>query len=106
MPTARRVILFMLLLAGLEGFAGRSARAQGWDYGRQMFGFAQYSPSTGWSSYYHPGDGRRGVYYVDAGNGNYYGDPKARPLAPFGAGIAATHRGQFPGRRRIGAWHR
>jgi hypothetical protein len=102
----RRTFWLALALTTGGGFAGTTARAQGWDYGRQMFGFAQYSPSTGWSSYYHPGDGRRGIYYVDAGHGNYYGDPKARPLAPSGPAAPRVHRHRHPallwptGRRR------
>ncbi len=30
------------------------APAQAWDTGRNMFGFAQYYPGSGWSSFYHP----------------------------------------------------
>jgi hypothetical protein len=100
-----RSIRLPALLAGALtfGLGASSARAQGWDYGRQMFGFAQYNPSTGWSSYYHPGDGRRGVYYVDAGGGNFYGDPRARPLTVPAAAASAWGRA-WRSRARHSRW--
>lgn len=86
--TLRRSLALVLLLA-----AGSStARAQGWDYGRNMFGFVQHTPGGGWSGQYHPGDGRPGIYFVDAGNGNYYGDPRGRPLVVV-PGVVAPRTG-------------
>lgn len=43
------------LLIGLAwGLGPRTTVAQAWDTGRNMFGFAQYYPGSGWSSFYHP----------------------------------------------------
>jgi hypothetical protein len=100
MPSSPRWLPLLLVVVAGPAWTASEAQAQGWDYGRQMFGFAQYSASTGWSSYYHPGDGRRGVYYVDAGHGNYYGDPKARPLVPSGSDYRRPQQGHHPARRR------
>lgn len=36
------------------GLTDGRAEAQAWDTGRNMFGFAQYYPGSGWSSFYHP----------------------------------------------------
>jgi hypothetical protein len=47
------VMLSGLASAGLGMIPARSG-AQAWDTGRNMFGFAQYYPGSGWSSFYHP----------------------------------------------------
>lgn len=89
-------LLASLLLATL---GASPARAQGWDYGRNMFGFVQSTPGLPWTGQYHPGDGRPGIYYVDAGDGNFFGDPRGRPLVP-----AVPDRARAPrlmGRHRV-----
>ena len=82
-------LLASLLLAAL---GPTPAWAQGWDYGRNMFGFVQSTPGVPWSGMYHPGDGRPGIYFVDAGRGNFFGDPRGRPLVPAGSGFAPAAR--------------
>ncbi len=49
--TLRLIALTTFLVLGVHN---SDVQAQGWDYGRNMFGFAQYYPGSGWSSYYHP----------------------------------------------------
>ena len=49
-----RVLGIVAFITLVTAAGSRPARAQGWDYGRNMFGFAQYYPGSGWSSYYHP----------------------------------------------------
>jgi hypothetical protein len=51
-----RLVLSASLALAWMLWAGE-AKAQGWDYGRNSFGFAEYVPGAGWGNYYHPGDG-------------------------------------------------
>lgn len=108
MARMARLLGFAVFLALGMGLGVSSARAQGWDYGRQMFGFAQYYPGSGWSSYYHPNFDPDAFFPTTFGlrtNGRataYYAGPRAVVVphrhAPY-RHVPTPPRGRFLGRR-------
>src|SRR5436309_67779 len=100
MRSPRRAALLAVVLTIGVAVSAPPARGQGWDYGRNMFGFVQSTPGVPWSGQYHPGDGRPGIYFSDAGGGNFFGDPKGRPsMSPIWGPGPPPHR-----RRAHGRW--
>ncbi len=84
-----RIIPLLVLLTTSFG-VGISARAQGWDYGRNMFGFAQRPPGGVWSSYYHPDFDPDAWYPAITGNlthHNAFAARDARIVYPPSGGI-------------------
>lgn len=84
----RHVVVLAVVVIAVLSREPSTAQAQAWDVGRNMFGFAQYYPGSGWSSFYHPDFDPQAFFPTTFGFQGVPGSGQVKPYAPVPAASA------------------